>query len=256
MHRAAHTLRIAMSVLTGALLIWQLTLFATGSKFELANSWFNAGYATVFVASALLGFIAHKRRYISGAQGRALWLFSLGSLSFAIALYIWAYSGIMKGVATPFPSSADIFFTIYTISVGVACVAILELLGPTLTRKIIFQSISIAAVTFILVFTFFIIPSLRFTVDPIIRFFTIVYPVIACALMSLVMIAARSSGGTSAKSLKLYFLSLGFLATALVLFLYRHNIGSYWNGDITDFFCLISGYASSLAAIELGWGEA
>ncbi len=245
-----------MSVLTGLLLLWQLTLYASGTKHEVVNSWFNAGYASVFVASALLGFIAHKRRYISGAQGKALWLFSLGSLSFAIALYIWAYSGIVKGISTPFPSSADVFFTLYTISVGVACVAILELLGPTLTRRIVFQSVGVATLGFILVFVFFIIPSLRFTSDPIVRFFTIVYPVIACALMSLVMIASRSSGGTSAKSLKLYFLSLGFLAVALVLFLYRHNIGSYWNGDITDFFCLISGYTSSLAAIELGWGEA
>jgi hypothetical protein len=256
MHRAAHPLRICLSLLTGVLLIWQLGLFATGSKTELANSWFNAGYAMVFVATALLGFIAHKRRYISGAQGRALWFFSLGSLSFAIALFIYTYSGVVLNIQTPFPSTADIFFTIYTISVGAGCVAILELLGPVMTKKVVLQSVCGAFVAFCLAFAFLINPALELTTEPLVRFFTIVYPIIACALITLVMIIARSSGGSSARSLKLYFVSLSFLAVGLILFLYRHNSGTYWNGDITDFFCMIAGYTSGLAAIELGWGEA
>ncbi|CAN5148496.1 hypothetical protein BH11PAT4_BH11PAT4_6160 [soil metagenome] len=256
MHRAAHTLRICLSLLTGALLIWQLSLFATGSRVEVANSWFNAGYALVFMASALLGFTAHKRRYISGAQGKALWFFSLGSLSFAIALLIYAYSGIVLNVATPFPSSADLFFTFYIISAGAGCFAILELLGPVMTRKVVTQSIVAAFLVFCVTFAFLVYPALTLTKVPLIQFFTVTYPILACALMTLILIIARSSAGSSAHSLKLYFISLSFLAVGLILFLYRHNSGTYWNGDITDFFCMMSGYMSGLAAIELGWGEA
>lgn len=256
MHRAVLSLRVSVSVVLAVLLIWQLGLVATGSKTELANYWFNAGYATIFLLAATLGFIAHRRRFIKGVQGKALTLFSCGSLSFATALAIWAYAGIVQGVSTPFPSYADIFFTLYTLFVGMACISLLQLLKPILTRRTIVQSATIALAVFVLVLIFLIIPTLTSDTDPIVRLLTITYPTIACMLMTLVLIVARSSGGTMAHSVKFYFISLTFLAAGLVSFLIRHNTGSYWNGDISDFFCLIAGYSAALAAIEIGWNEA
>jgi hypothetical protein len=256
MHTTAHRLRTFLSILLGILLIWQLALFSTGSTTTLANYWFNAGYSVMFIVASGIGFFAHGKKYISGVQGRALSYFSWGSASFAIALLIWAHAGIVDGVSTPFPSSADVFFIAYTIFVGLGCSSMLKLVGNAVTRKVVFQSVAIAVGVFIALFAFLIVPSVAAAESSLEKTLTLIYPGIACALMSLVLIAARVSGGMVARSLKLYFISLIFLAAGLVSFLVRHQTGSYWNGDISDFFCLIAGFAGALAAVEIGWGEA
>lgn len=246
-------LHLIATSLVGILLIWELVLFANPDKSTIWNVLFNFGYAKMFLFAGLTALFFGRRNSLAGARGNMMIFLGFAALSFVIALWIWAYYALVLHINAPFPSLADGFFLLYTILFAGGVLCLVRIFSPVITRRQVIESVSLIAILSICFFVWLILPRFDSNHSFLTQFFTFSLPIMDAVILSLLLICLRASGGSSNQYLYLFMVSGFFLVAADYLFLYRQQAGVYWNGDFSDLFYLLSGYALAsgiIAAVE------
>lgn len=90
------------------MVIWWIFINANGLVGTSQNFYFGALLGVLPIAGSIFGFLnARKWGNFKSAIGQAIWLISLGLLTWGIGTLIFAYYNIVLQVEVPYPSIAD-----------------------------------------------------------------------------------------------------------------------------------------------------
>lgn len=236
--------------LLGVLLIWYLYLQVIPTKTTVLNYAFNIGYALAFLTAAGIAFYGIKILGFGAKVSKSLIFFGIAGLLYGIGLVIWAYFNLYLKVAIPYPSYADIFFVLFYPVMGLGLFAVLGEFITISNRKVIFETMLLAIVTVFLI-NLLNRPDLSENLPILTKLLNVAYPLFDVLLISLTYISIRISSRKIEPSLMMLISALTFQATGDLFFSFRSATNIYWNGDISDFFLMMSGITLAFAVVNI-----
>lgn len=247
-------LLVFFSTVFVVLIVWDMALQISGTTNSVWNYLYNAGYSIFFLGAAWLGIRYARWFGYESAIGKALLFIGLGIGSWGVGLWVWLFYNFWLEVEVPFPSLADVFFSLFYPLVLIGGWYFITIFQNLLRKGIASSAITYSAicvtVVFAIVFGVFIQPVLSQPIPMLEKVFTIAYPLGDMLLILLIFMAFWASGGNIHRGLLFFIIGLFSLAAADSVYVYRTAHLTYWNGDISDLLFTIGSFIFSMAIID------
>lgn len=220
-------------------------LYTLPTKTTTWNYLFNMTYGFIYLTGSVVSIFYGIHFGVKSNIGKMLIFLGLGLLTYEIGNIIWVYYNLIRKVAIPFPSLADVSYILFYPIAGIGCFYLLRLYKSSTTTKVYRDSLIIVVVAAVAVFGFFSKPDLSAHLPLAEKIINFLYPMGDVILLSMSLIAIRVGRGKIHSSLYIFCLGLLLFASADFIFIYRTANGTYWNGDIADLLYTCGGYVIS-----------
>lgn len=232
-------------------LIWNAWLYTLPHHVTIWNFIYNSVYGLIYFIGGVVA-VAYAIHFGTKSNlGKMLLFLGLGLLSFWGGNIVWVYYTFFLMTEIPFPSFADILYTLYYPLMAVGTYYMLRIYQNLITKAVIRDSIVIVVVAFIAIFGFFGRPTISSELSFIQNFISVYYPFGDVVILSIALIALRIGSGKIHFSLYIFAIGLTMQAIGDLLFIYRTATEVYWNGDIADTFYASSAFFCSIGLFEI-----
>jgi diguanylate cyclase len=240
---------IILILLQAIVAVWWGYLQLTPDKTTLANYLFNGVYGATFLYGGLLGlFNGLKLGGFRSTVGRSITIISVGLILYALGQYSWLVYNLVLDSEVPYPSIADIFFVLSMPLFAIGFWLILRMYRTFLSAKMVVQLI--IGVVIWSALTALVVGTPDLSGDLVSRFLNSYYPFGDAVLASLAFITFRTGGGKIDRSILMFVAGMLLLAAGDIVFTFRNNNETYWNGDISDILFAASGFFICLGVIR------
>ncbi|HKB88021.1 MAG TPA: hypothetical protein VKC53_00020 [Patescibacteria group bacterium] len=245
-------MKIILLTISVLVLLFDGFLYTNPDKITTLNYLFNLAYGIIFFLGMYAAFIRSKRFTDKPNLQKSMVFFGLGMFFYGLGLVIWTYYNLVLKIEIPYPSFADIAFLIYYPGVFAGIYFLIKSFGGVLTKKLVIEGSLIFLVFFMIIYFFLNQTSLGPDVSLGARYLNIGYTFFDSILIAMSITILRTEIGISSHPNILYFV-FGFiiLAVADTIFSYRSAVGSYWNGDMSDFLFAVSGFLTSWGILTI-----
>ncbi len=229
-------------------LSWSVFLHFEPTHTTFLNYLYNLGYGLNYLLAAWVSFsyfktcTLHRAIHITGG---------LGALSFFLAQLIWMYYNLVLRAEVPYPSPADLFWTLFYFFISAASLLVMRAIHIRLTWGVILQTTLTFSAIFFITYSFILSSSPQEGLPLLIRVLNLSYPFFDSLLIAFTLTAIRSQMG-HLQPLLLYFV-FSFIALAFSdsLFAYQTTLETYWNGNVVDAIYAISGFLFAMGTASI-----
>ena len=217
------------------------------------------GQMLVPFIAAYIGIKRAKAFSFKSAMGRALLFLSLGAIAWGCGTFIWLLYNLFWATEVPYPSLADIGFSLIIPLAAVGFFLLLKNLKINFDKKTILTVSVIPAAVFIVVYWLFMQSTIAEGISDIGKILNIYYPFGDAIFLSFsLVILSLVRGGKMFKPIGI--LCVGFIIQAIadLSFTTTTTLGTYYTGNWVDmtwtiaFFVMGVGmfYTSEMLAVE------
>lgn len=206
-----------------------------------------------YILGTIVAFIGRGRISKESSVGKALLALGLTCASIVMGFVTWFYFETILQIETPYPSLADIFFTLYIPLVIYASFHLLKIFTLGVTRVLIAQALILGLISGFLLFKFagLEFPTISFDAPFTTSLFDFLYAFANAVLVALAVAILRLSGGKMTGSLLFLVLALVGMVASDLVFSYRVEFGSYYTGDIGDALFTITGCMFAISVYKI-----
>lgn len=225
-----------------SLFLW---FYATNTVDQTINLYSNT-YGMIPLLGGVYGLMVARRWGGWGsAVGRAVYLLSLGLITWGVGMVIWLYYNIIVGVEIPYPSLADAAFImswpLWGFGAGFLAIAMGASFGlKNIKGRIMLFLVPIAAI----VFSYYFLVTLArqgtiSTYDHAFKtFFDLAYPIGDVVILTIAVLVFGLSykyfGGMYKKAIYLILAAFVINYFADFTFSYTTSLETYYNGSLAD----------------------
>lgn len=222
----------------GLLVLW-VYLQTLPIKTAQINFFFNIGVGFVYLITGLIA-LNYTSKDVKKSMKTFLSIFGVGLISWAVASFIWGYYNIIVHMDIPYPSFADYFFILYSLLMGASFWFYFDIFKTKITKESLRDSLLIVSAIYFLIFFVLYKPSYEISMSFIEVVFNYLYPLLDATILSLAVIALRVEEYKNTTSTLTLVIAVLSQVIGDIIFSFRASSNSYWNGDISDLFFLIS----------------
>lgn len=244
-------LLVSFTVLYLFNLAWNGLLYTLPANNTIWNFTYNLSYGLIFFIGCIVSMIFAFTFGLKSNLGKMLFFFGLGLISYWLGNIVWFYYTLVAKVDVPFPSFADLFYSIIYPSMCIACIYLLKIYKTLISKSLLRDSVLIFILSFFIIFAINGQPDLSANLDFWQKFFNVYYPAGDVFLLSIALIAVRVGGGKLHPSLYLLAFGLVLHSAADLFFVYRTANDIYWNGDISDLLFTSAAYFMSIGVFGI-----
>src|SRR3989344_1295996 len=237
---------VTLFALGGIVLAWWIYLQSFSTHQTTLNFLFNGGYGLLYLLGAVVGLRGAFKFSLDKAEGKGFLFLGLSLLFYAIGQYIWLYYNLVLLVDSPFPSLADIPFTLFYPFAAFGLWELLKTFESVVSPRMIWEGVAILALSAGLTFFVFNKPDLSPNTSLIERFFNIAYPLGDTLLITLALVSLRIYVGKIYAGFRILIVGLTIETVADFIFLSRSGSGTYWNGDLSDLLYSVGAFLITL----------
>jgi len=223
----------------GLLVLW-VYLQILPVKTAQINFFFNIGVGFVYLITGLVA-LNYTSIDVKKSMKIFLALFGTGLISWGVASFIWGYYNLILHMDIPYPSFADYFFIFYSLLMGASFWFYFDIFKTKITKTSLRDSLIIVSAIYFLIFFVLYKPTYELTTSPIEIIFNYLYPLLDATILSLAVIALRIEEYKNTSNTLTLVIAVLSQVIGDIVFSFQASTSSYWNGDISDLFFLISG---------------
>lgn len=243
-------IKILIAISTASLLFFWVYLQLTPVKTSSLNYFFNIGVGAVYLAVGAIALVCTLNN-IERTMKSFLYIFGGGLIAWATASFIWGYYNIALHSEVPYPSLADYFFISYSLLMGMSFWYYFDIFKARITRSSLRDSMFIVVGIYLLIFFVLYRPTYNMN-DPFIEtVFNYLYPLLDSMILSLAVVAMRVEDQKHFSNTVPLVIAVLAQVVGDILFSYRTVNQTYWNGDVSDLFYLISGAFYFIAILKI-----
>lgn len=207
-----------------------------------------AGYIAIGLG-AFIGLYAAWKINIKNFVGRGLGLLGISMALNLIGYLLWDYHEVILGVDVPYPSAADVSYSL-AVPFAIAAVAtLLRIYQPQLRARFLLEATAVTAILATIVVGIIGWPDLSESTFAT-GAFDIFYTLTDVVWLTLAYLTLRIAGGRIFKGLFVYTVAIIVLAIGDILFALRIAAETYYYGDVSDL-ALLLGWILATAGIYL-----
>ncbi|MFZ2206809.1 MAG: hypothetical protein WA061_03890 [Microgenomates group bacterium] len=222
----------------GLLVLWTYLQFIS-SKATQINFYFNIGVGLMYFITGLIALV-YSLKDIKKPMKNFLSIYGFGLISWGIAALIWGYYNLVAHMDIPYPSYADYFFILYSLLMGASFWFYFDIFKTKINKTSLRDSFLIVSIIYFFIFFVLYKPSYELTAPWLEIIFNYLYPLLDATILSLAVIALRIEENKNVSSTLTLVVAVLSQVIGDIVFSFRMNNSSYWNGDISDLFFLIS----------------
>lgn len=222
----------------GLLILWAY-LQTLPVKTAQINFYFNIAVGFVYLITGLIA-LNYSSRDIKKPMKNFLSIYGIGLISWGMASFIWGYYNLVVHMEIPYPSFADYFFILYSFLMGASFWFYFDIFKAKINRASLRDSFFIVSTIYFFIFFVLYKPSYEITAPWLEIVFNYLYPLLDATILSLAVIALRIEENKNVSSTLTLVVAVLSQVIGDIVFSFRMNNNSYWNGDISDLFFLIS----------------
>lgn len=210
-----------------------------------------------YILGAIVAFIGRKRISKESSVGKALFALGLTCTSLALGFVTWFYFETILQIEIPYPSLADLFFTLYIPLLIYASTHLLRIFTLGLKKSSIAQAVILGVIAGYLLFELagLEFPTISFDSPFTTSLFDFLYAFADAILIALAVVILRLSGGKMTGGLLFLVFALISMVASDLVFSARVEQGVYYTGDIGDALFTLTGclFAVSVYKIVLNF---
>lgn len=233
------------------LLIWDVVLNVRENKSTLFNYMYAVMYSLPYFIISMVAFDRLRKVGLRSAASKAILFMSIGATIFAIAFWVYTYLILKTNVDVPYPSIADYLFLSFVPFVAIGFSYLIRIFTPVMSKQVVWQSVLMVLIGVAIMYVFVIGPKVnQQDISSLERVFNIIYPLDDAILLSLILIAVRTSGGRMRGYFLLFIITFCIMIAGDLTYSYRTSLGIQWNGDIADLIFTFAAFFFTLSMIK------
>jgi hypothetical protein len=242
---------IISSVMFVFFIVWSLAVSFMGFRDTPISYYYNASISIVYFWGAFVAFRAIPKVQITStigkvltATGSALVLFGLGDL-------VWGYYVLFLKISAPYPSMADVLYTLYIPALILTFVFLLIAFKATLTVRNVMETLVFSVATFAVIFFVLIQPEIPAGSINLKTFFDIIYPLGDVLILSTAFLALRLAGSKIRSMLHVFIIATIIEVAADIIFSKTTGAGTYYNGSLADVLFLTNAWMLTIGVVSI-----
>lgn len=203
-----------------------------------------------FIAS-IICFVGLNRVSVRGSVGKSFLFLGISMLANTLGFVAWFLLESVFNIS-PYPSVADFFYVIFTVTLGVGVAFLLKIFILDVPKKVIVQSgfLVIVSSWLLLHFSGLSFPSFGegFILS---NLFDTFYTFSDILFLAIVVLVIRISGGRIFNGLFYFLLGIFTTLIADIIFFVRTENDIQYTGDIGDVFYILSGFIFAIGLYKI-----
>lgn len=245
--------RILTILFSVALVFFWIYLQFSGSREQNINYLFNLLVAVLYLFVGLLA-IPLTRNGIKSSMYSFLLLYGGAFISWAMASFIWAYFNFILHTDVPYPSIADIFYILFTVLLGWSLWFYFDIFHAKITRNSIRDSFFIIIGVYFVIFFVLYQPKYELGTPLLEVILNYLYPLLDATVLSLAFVTLRLEIKEEVPNTLFIVIAILSQVAGDILFSFRVSNRTYWNGDISDLFFLLTAIFSFIGIMKVKKG--
>lgn len=237
----------------GLLLLWVLLQYIGVMDLRI-NYLFNLLVAVLYLvvgATTLYGYTDSNITKQKATMRSFLAFYGAALISWATASFIWSYYNFFLHTEVPYPSFADIFYILFSLLIGWSFWHYFDIFHARITKESLRDSILIIVGIYFLIFFVLYQPKYELDTPLLETVMNYLYPLLDATILSLAFVTLRLEKKEEITNTIYIVLAILSQVVGDILFSFRTANRTYWNGDISDLFFLLTAIFSFIGILKV-----
>lgn len=237
----------------GLLVLWVLLQYIGVMDIRI-NYLFNLLVGVLYLvvgATTLYGYIDTKIDKQKVAMRSFLSFYGAALISWAAAAFIWSYYNFFLHTEVPYPSFADAFYLLFSFLLGWSFWHYFDIFHAEITKESLRDSILIIVGVYFLIFFVLYQPKYELDTPLLETVLNYLYPLLDATILSLAFVTLRLEKKEEITNTIYVVLAILSQVIGDILFSFRNSNRTYWNGDISDLFFLLTAIFSFIGILKV-----